>query len=260
MIQTNIINNKGLGAMRKTVANVSAKLTLIIMVFVLAGCAAMQTTLEHKDLNGGSQLSESIMLDAVPKSQQTVHVSIKNTSDQEINIANKVKRAIESHGYRVVSNPNRAHYLLQANILKVAQMSKSASQSALGGGYGSALSGIATGAAIGSFSNSGATTVGAGLAGGLISMAADALVKDINYSMITDVQVSERVNGFVNEKTTANLKNGSSTSTHQSMSKRSKFQRYRTRVVSNADKVNLKFAEARPMLEDSLAKVIGGIF
>jgi hypothetical protein len=235
-------------------------LACIAITSGLTGCAAMQTSLEHKDLNGGSQLSESIMLDAVPKSQQTVHVSIKNTSDQEINIANKVKRAIESHGYKVVSNPNRAHYLLQANILKVAQMSKSASQSALGGGYGSALSGAAAGAAIGSFSNSGSTTLGAGIAGGLISMAADALVKDVNYSMITDVQVSERVNGFVNEKTTANITNGSSTATHQSMTTRSKYQRYRTRVVSNADKVNLKFADAKPMLEDSLAKVIGGIF
>ena len=231
-----------------------------ISISGLTGCAAMQTGLEHRNLAGGSQMSESIMLDPVPKSQQTVHVSIKNTSDKPINIANRVKRAIESHGYKVVSNPTKAHYLLQANILKVAEMSKSASQNALGGGYGSALSGIATGAAIGSLSDSGSTALGAGIAGGLISMAADSLVKDVNYSMITDVQVSERVNGFVNETTTARLHNGISTNTKQTRTKHSKFQRYRTRIVSNADKVNLKFAEAKPMLEGSLAKVIAGIF
>lgn len=236
------------------------KIAFLSVIMMLGACASIQTGLEHRKLTGGSQMSESIMLDAVPKSQKTVHVTIKNTSDKQINIARKVKRAIESHGYKVVSNPNRAHYLLQANILKVGQMSKSASQSALGGGYGSALSGLATGAAIGSFSGSGGTTLGAGLAGGLISMAADSLVKDVNYSMITDVQVSERVNGFVSEKTTASLKNGSATQTQQTSTKRSKFQRFRTRILSNADKVNLQFADARPMLEDSLAKVIAGIF
>lgn len=250
--------NEGFNKMNLIRKPLAATCTLTILM--LSGCAAMQTSLEHKDLQGGSQLSESIMLDPVPDAQKTVHVSIKNTSDQEINITNKVKSAIASHGYKIVSNPNRAHYLLQANILKVAQMSKSASQSALGRGYGSALSGIATGAAIGSFSNSGSTTLGAGIAGGLINMAADSLVKDVNYAMITDVQVSERVREYVNEKTTAHITNGSSTATNQSLVKQSKLQKYRTRIVSNADKVNLKFADARPMLEDSLAKVVGGIF
>ncbi|WP_019250688.1 complement resistance protein TraT, partial [Yersinia pestis] len=34
---------------------------------------------------------------------------------------------------------------------------------------------------------------------------------------------------------------------------------YQTRVVSSANKVNLKFEEARPVLEDQLAKSIANI-
>nr|MDQ6121389.1 complement resistance protein TraT [Klebsiella pneumoniae subsp. pneumoniae] len=35
--------------------------------------------------------------------------------------------------------------------------------------------------------------------------------------------------------------------------------KYQTRVVSNANKVNLKFPEAQPVLEDQLAKSIANI-
>ena len=57
----------------------------------------------------------------------------------------------------MVGNPSKAHYLLQANILKVGKMSVSASQSALGGGYGSALAGAATGTALGALSGHSST-------------------------------------------------------------------------------------------------------
>lgn len=41
-------------------------------------------------------------------------------------------------------------------------------------------------------SNSAGTTLGVGLATGLIGLAADALVEDVNYTMVTDLQISER--------------------------------------------------------------------
>lgn len=227
----------------------------------LIGCASIQTALEHKDLEVGSQQSETIFLDEVSNRQKTVHVSIKNTSDKEISITPRVIKAIKAHGYKVVRNPNQAHYLLQANILKVDKMNKAASQSALGGGYGSALSGVVSGVSLASLSsNSTNTYAGAGLVGGLVSLAADSLIKNVNFTMITDIQISERVNNLIKEKINTNLSNGSSTKTVQDSSHNTNLQRYRTRVVSNAGKVNLKFTDARPVLEKSLSKVISGIF
>ena len=85
-------------------------------------------------------------------------------------------------------------------------------------------------------------------------------VKDVNYAMITDIQVSERTNGPIYQKTKSNLKQGTSAQTVQQYSEKTNFKRYRTRVVSNADKVNLKFAEARPALEQGLVQAISGIF
>jgi hypothetical protein len=93
-------------------------------------------------------------------------------------------------------------------------------------------------------------------------MAADSLVKAVNYTMITDVQISERAGKGVQvkEQFNASLNNGTASNTQQVSSKTSNYQRYRTRVVSNADKVNLQFKDARPALEQGLVKSLSGIF
>lgn len=239
-----------------------SKTLLISTVVVLTGCAATQTALEHRSLQVSTKQSETVFLDPVPKAQKTVYVAVKNTSDEELDIAPQLKTALSSHGYKIVNNPNSAHYLLQANVLKVGKMSVAASQSALGGGYGSAIAGAVAGTAAGSLTNSGTGMIAGGLAGGAIGLVSDSLIKAVNYTMITDIQISERVGtGIkVNERFQSRLKNGNSTVTSQTLSRDSQFQRYRTRVVSNADKVNLKFADARASLEQGLVKVISGIF
>ncbi|MGQ3890136.1 complement resistance protein TraT [Legionella sp. CNM-1927-20] len=238
------------------------KVVLISTFVVLTGCAATQTALEHGSLQVSTKQSKTIFLDPVSNSQKTIYVSVKNTSDEEIDIGPQLKSTLVSHGYKVVKEPGDAHYLLQANVLKVGKMSIAASQSALGAGYGSAISGALAGTAVGSFTNSSAGMIAGGLAGGALGLAADSLVKDVNYTMITDIQISERVGRGVkvNEQFKSHLKNGTSTMTSQISSRDSQYQRYRTRVVSNADKVNLKFAQARPLLEQGLVKVISEIF
>lgn len=239
-----------------------SKALLVGAVVFLTGCAATQTALEHGSLQVSTKQSETIFLDPVSSAQKTVYVSVKNTSDEEIDISPQLKTALSSHGYKVINNPNSAHYLLQANVLKVGKMSVAASQSALGGGYGSAIAGAVAGTATGSLTASSTGMIAGGLAGGVIGLAADSLVKDVNYTMITDVQISEKVGKGVkvNEQFQSHLKNGSSTVTSQTSSRDSQYQRYRTRVVSNADKVNLKFSDARVSLEQGLVKVISGIF
>ncbi|HHF7376172.1 complement resistance protein TraT [Legionella bozemanae] len=229
---------------------------------VITGCAATQTALEHRSLQVSTKQSETIFLDPVSKAQKTVYLSVKNTSDEEINIAPQLKTALMKHDYTVVNNPSSAHYLLQANVLKVGKMSVAASQSALGGGYGSVIAGAVAGTAAGSLTQTGTGMIAGGLTGGLVGLAADSLVKDVNYTMITDIQISEKVGKGVkvNEHFQSRLKNGNSTMTSQTYSRKTQYQRYRTRVVSNADKVNLKFADARGALEQGLVKVISGIF
>jgi hypothetical protein len=235
--------------------------TLAATIITLAGCAATQTAIEHRHLETSTKLSETIFLDPVAPAQKTVFISVKNTSEEDFTIERPLAQALKDHGYRVVNNATQAHYLIQANILKVGKMSVSASKNALGGGYGSALAGATVGAAIGSFGTTN-TMIGGGLAGGLVGLAADSLVKDVNYAVITDVQISERAGKGVKvrERFNSSLDNGSSSTTYQTASKNSDYQRYRTRIVSNANKVNLAFKEAKPALEQGLAKTLAGIF
>lgn len=229
---------------------------------LLVGCAATQTVLEHGSLQVNTRLSDPIYLEDVSAKQKTVFISIKNTTDEEVSITSPLKTALSAKGYKVVSSPHSAHYKLQATVLQIGKMKYSASQSALDGGVGSAITGAVAGTALGALSGNTSGMIAGGVAGGLVGIAADSLVKAVNYTMITDVRISERIgNGVqVKEKFKANLANGASSSTQLSYSKSSPFQTYSTRIVSNADKVNLKFSEARPALEQGLVKTISGLF
>ena len=244
--------------MNKIVSN----LALVVAVGTLTACSATQTAIEHRNLEVKTQTSETIYLDPTANSQKTVFVTIKNTSDQAMDINKKLRNVSTAKGYKVVSNPSNAHYMLQGNILQVGKMSATASQLALGNGFGSVLAGVGTGAALGSLTDNSNTIMAGGLAGGLVSMAADSLVKAVNYTMITDIQISEKVGKGVKveEQFNASLQNGTASRVTQTSSKSSQYQRFRTRIVSNADKVNLSFNEARPALEQGLVKAVSGIF
>lgn len=245
-------------ANKKIISNV----LLAGTIAALTGCAATQTALEHRKLEVSTKQSETLFLDPVSNADKSVYVSVKNTSDETIDITPQLKTALIHHGYRVEQTPGRAHYLLQANIRSIGKMSTAASQTALGGGYGSAIAGGVVGAAAGSFTNHASGMVVGGLAGGVLGLAADSLIKDVNYTMITDIQISERVAKGVKikEQFQSSLKNGSSSTTYQTSSKESSYEHYRTRFVSNADQVNLKFSDARAALEQGLVKSIVGIF
>ncbi|PJN73235.1 type IV conjugative transfer system coupling protein TraD [Escherichia coli] len=131
---------------------------------------------------------------------------------------------------------------------------------AMNRGYEGAAVGAALGAGITGYNSSSAgATLGVGLAAGLVGMAADAMVEDVNYTMITDVQIAERTKATVTTDNVAALRQGTSGAKIQTSTETGNQHKYQTRVVSNANKVNLKFEEAKPVLEDQLAKSIANI-
>lgn len=81
------------------------------------------------------------------------------------------------------------------------------SQSWLNSGYEGAIAGAALGTGITGYNSSSAgAALGVGIATGLIGMAADAMVEDINYTMITDVQIAERTTSEVRTDNVAALR------------------------------------------------------
>jgi len=232
---------------------------IVLSVFTLSGCGAMSTAVKKRNLDVKTQMSQTIWLE--PSSEKTVYIQVRNTSDKDMSgLEALINRDLTAKGYKVSSSPDTAYYWVQANVLKADKMDLRQSQGFLSTGYEGAALGGALGAGITAYNSSSAgATLGVGLATGLIGMAADAMVEDVNYTMVTDLQISERSKATVTTDNVAVLKQGTSGAKIQTSSEEGNRQKYQTRVVSNANKVNLKFEEAKPELEAQLAKSIAGI-
>ncbi|BBR23798.1 complement resistance protein TraT [Klebsiella sp. WP3-S18-ESBL-05] len=232
---------------------------LMSAIFLISGCGAMSTAVKKRNLDVKTQMSQTIWLE--PSSEKTVYLQIRNTSDKDMSgLQTQITNELTAKGYRVSNSPDTAYYWIQANVLKAEKMDLRQSQSFLGSGYEGAITGAALGAGITAYnSTSAGATLGVGLASGLLGMAADAMVEDVNYTMVTDLQISERSKVAVTTDNVAALKQGSSGVKLQTSSEQGNRAKYQTRVVSNANKVNLKFEEAKPVLEAQLAKSIAGI-
>ncbi|CAG9295824.1 complement resistance protein TraT [Celerinatantimonas diazotrophica] len=236
-----------------------AVIAFTAMCVMLTGCSATYTAIKKRNLDVQTKMSDTVFLDPVKPSERVVFLQIRNTSDQQdIKIKSQIVAAIEAKGYRVTDDPDKAHYMIQANILQVSKSDKSGSQAALLSGYGSGIVGAAVGASI---AGGGTGRVGTGLIGGLIGMAADAMVEDVYFTMVTDVQISERAGQGVKvtEEDNARLHQGTSGSKKISSTQITHWKRYQTRIISVANKVNLDFNEALPKLQQGLIHSIAGI-
>lgn len=242
-----------------------------IALMFLSGCAASQTMISKRNLDVQTKMSETIFLDPVGPDKKVIFVDVRNTSDKDnFDIAAPIKDAIAKRGYRITHNPDEAHYRLQANVLSVAKTDPTAAQQALAGGFGgplmSAVGGAVAGAAIGGLAGGyPGAGIGAGV-GGLAfagaEMVTGALVKDVLYMVVTDVQVVEKAADgvIVRQDNQQDLKQGIGGSQQQTSSEVTKHKKYRTRVVSTANKANLDYEEAAPALTQGLTKSLAGLF
>ena len=235
-----------------------------LLALSLAACGATTTAISKRDLDVQTKMTESIFLDPVPVDQRTVFVQVRNTSDKpDFDIEPAVRAAVEGRGYRVVDDPTEARYLLQANVLQAGRSSEEAAEDIFAGGFGSTILGGAAGAGAGRvLSEDPAVIIGGALAGVAISAVADAFVQDVTYSIISDIQISERASQgvVVTESARQNLSQGTSGNRVLSSTETSEWKRYRTRVMSKANKANLEFDEAAPDLVAGLTRSISGIF
>lgn len=237
---------------------------LAISALLLAlGCAATSTGLGKRNLEVQTKMTDTIFLEPVPAHDRTVLVEVRNTSDRaEFDIAEAVKASIAARGYRIVDRPEQAHFLLQANVLQVGEESPTAAEQTFAGGFGGTLIGGAVGAAGARVaSDDTRALIAGGLIGAATSSVADALIEDVTYTIITDVQVSERAGEgvVVTERLEQSLHQGggariiSATETHD-------WKRYQTRIMSTANRTNLDFEDAAPQMVEGVTASIAGIF
>lgn len=235
----------------------------LLALLGLASCAATNTAISKRNLDVQTRMSATIFLDPVSPDKRVVLVQVRNTSDKpDFDFESIIKNVVASKGYRLTENPDDANYILQANILQVGKADPSAADKAIASGYGGTADGFVAGAlaanALGGGNN---TNLGVGLLGALIGSVANAAVKDVTYTIITDIQISERARSGVevNEANSAQLVQGTSGSRIVTSNETTDWKRYQTRIISSANKVNLKFDEASPKLVEGLARSISGI-
>jgi outer membrane lipoprotein SlyB len=230
----------------------------------LSGCAATTTAIGKRSLDVQTKMTGSIFLEPVTAPERTVLVEVRNSSDRaDLDIAPAVRAALAERGYRLVDDPRDARFLLQANVLQVGRTSEAAAEGAFAKGFGSALVGGAAGAGLGRVASDQTEAMIAGaVAGAAGSAVADALVQDVTYSIITDVQISERAGEgvMVTERMTQDLAQGSGGRRILSTTEVHDWKRYQTRVMSSANRVNLDFEDAAPELVAGLTRAIAGIF
>ena len=242
------------------------KYYLLTMIVVatnsLTGCNTTTKIIKHGSLAVETKISDTIFLDPIDDDRRTVLLQIRNTSDKPgLDIEGKIRSSIESKGYMIVNSPKKANIMIQANILQVGRSTLENPFEALSGGYGSGLEGFITGAALGgAFGGSGRDVLGVGLIAGIGNTILDAAVEVVNFTMITDLQISEKAEGnFVTESSDASLKQGNSGYKKSTWEQKSNWKKYQTRIMSVAKKTNLKFEEAEPKLTEGLVKSISGL-
>ena len=254
---------------------------------ILAGCSAGDAMINHSKLDVQTHMSETVFLDPVPQSDRSVYVTARNTSDhQEIDLRGILAGAIAARGYQIVTDPDQAHYMLRVNVLQAGEMKDKIGM--LSAKYGEPL--IAGAAAAGATSALGGgmgATTGIGLGVGLAAFAANQMIKNVTYSVVVDMQLSERprsgakvkqststlaaqANGSAERLATAQPPQGgrsvSGSATLNSKVKTQQveeevdFKQYQLREIAYAEQVNLKFEEASPMLVAKLSTSLSNLF
>jgi hypothetical protein len=233
---------------------------------MLSGCAAVHTSIAKKDLDVQTRMSDSVFLDPVGPDKKLIFVQIRNTTDKPFEIEGSIMGTMAAKGYRVTQDPEAAHFRLLGNVLSVAKASPTAAEAALASGYGGALAGGAVGAAVGGATHgwTGAAVGGAvgGVLGGLTETVANAAVKDVTFMVVTDIEITEKARPgvIVRQDSQQDASQGVGGRRTQTSSEVMNVKKYRTRIVSTANKANLEYEEAAPQLTQGLVRSISGLF
>lgn len=203
----------------------------VVIAILISGCSTLS-------LETNVKMTKSVWLKPVEKEKRSVYISLKNISQENLEILPILKSRLEAKNYVLVDNSNNADYVLMINILFANNLKEAyAIKNAAG-------IGIATGI-IAAAGNSGAKDsllIGAtaALATGLVTKA----LEDETYRAVVDVTVEEKRE----EIGVSSEVMGQGYKTHQ------------TRVLAEAVQTNLKLDEALPALSNKVAMQISNIF
>lgn len=256
--------------MKKTL---HVSIALCASLFLLSGCATSQ-------LQTSAKMTQSVFVNPVAKEKRTIFVSIKNTSGADLMLEPRIIQSLNNRGYTIVDDPDKASYVLMANVLYCNKKSEN-----------NVASGAMMGGAAGAIANSGSngrSMAVAGLAGAVVGGLIGKATEDSIYQMQVDIAIREKAKGKVTAYSgstsgQASVRDGqksgfansfggpirdseasgrlnSNTYSSSSQSYESDFIEHRTMMFAEATKMDLTLEEATPILEQKIANQIAGIF
>lgn len=249
---------------------------LVATVSILGGCAAAQVAVSKKELDVQTKTSTAIFVDPVSKSKRKVYLEVRSGVMEFDRRAfkNYVKEqfAQGDNGYQLVDEPDQAQYFMSTFVLNLEKASPTAAEAALHTGYSGPAamrSGAAAGALVGGLAGSRGGNrsaiggaVGVGLLGAGATLVANSFIKDVTYMLVCDVQIKERAKKGVYGRKDTSIKARVSDqgASSQSFSEVVNKKEYRTRIVTTANKANLKLEEAQDLMFEKTAYAMAGFF
>lgn len=277
-------------------------LCLLLLTLQLTGCTAIHRSIAKGELDVQTRMSQTIYLDPVEPELRTVFLDFRSTSAEfQQPLDQAVIEFLQQRGYQVTQSPAQAQYWLQVNVRTVLKQApeqvlaqaefgmseaeieqlmnpallalpallpedvteQPAQQRRSSRSSGSNVYvGYADSVDVSSRDLRNAAIALAIIAG--TEYAGRQLVKDVYYTMVTDLQVAERIaadsDELVLEYSQHLLLQGDSGSTDTLWERATDRRKYQARVISFANQANLKWEDAEPGLQSGLIRSLAGIF
>lgn len=270
------------------------QLVTLALLMLLSSCSAVHTSVAKRNLDVQTRMSQTIYLEPVEPELRTIYVDVRQTAaEYQLPLAEDIRALLQSRGYQLLDSPQQAQYWLQVNVRTILKerpeqvlsreeygLSRDEIDILLDPALGAipppapdTYSGHGTGGFIVDAAVANEVSVDSkDVARALVVLAVFAgaeyvgnqLVQDKYYTMLTDVQVAERLpadsDTQVQENARHSLQQGDSGGFEQLWQRTTDRRKYQVRVVSFANKANLTWLEAEQPLHQGLLRSLSGIF
>jgi hypothetical protein len=267
---------------------------LLLALWVLSACTAVHTSVAKRNLDVQTRMSQTVYLDPVEPEQRTIFVDIRNTTaEYQLPLADDVRGFMHQRGYMLVDSPISAQYWLQVNVRTVLKehpekvlaeeygMTPEEVQAFLSPGMAPPPAPetpeqrhdrLGRNAAVFVDTSIGTNVDGKDIARAFVVLAVFAgaeyignqLVHDKYYTMLTDIQIAERIAPDsaekVREYSEHQLLQGDTGALEQLWQRDTDMRKYQLKVVSFANKANLEWQDAEQPLHQGLLRSLAGIF
>jgi hypothetical protein len=267
---------------------------LLLAVWLLSACTAVHTSVAKRKLDVQTRMSQTVYLDPVEPEQRSIFIDIRNTSaEYQLPLAEDVREFMRQRGYLLVDSPINAQYWLQVNVRTVLKerpdivlaqeygMTAEETQAFLHPGMAppdapetpeQRNERLGRNAAVFVDTSIGTNLDGRDIARAFVVLAVFAgaeyvgnqLVQDKYYTMLTDIQIAERISADsaqkVQEYAEHQLRQGDSGAFEQLWQRDTDMRKYQVKVVSFANKANLEWQDAELPLHQGLLRSLAGIF